>query len=50
MPTLSLGTGEETYDGDRLAPTTAYATAAATLALGIAAGPVLDLLDGELAV
>lgn len=37
------------FDGDRAVRTVAYAIAAATLALGVAAGPVLGILDGALA-
>ncbi|MGX1800319.1 NADH-quinone oxidoreductase subunit N, partial [Streptomyces albidoflavus] len=45
-PAFTPGAAPPTGDEDRLARATAHTAAAASLALGLAAGPVLALLDG----
>ncbi|WP_413810462.1 NADH-quinone oxidoreductase subunit N [Streptomyces sp. OE57] len=48
-PALSAGRDERPREVIRTASVTAYGTAACTIVLGLAGGPVLTLLDGSLA-
>jgi NADH-quinone oxidoreductase subunit N len=49
VPVVSSGAPEHTHTGGQAPRLIAYGSAAASLALGLAAGPVLALLDGPLA-
>jgi NADH-quinone oxidoreductase subunit N len=49
VPVVSRGVPEHTHAGDRAPRLLAYGSAAASLGLGLAAGPVLGLLHGPLA-
>ncbi|UZI28182.1 NADH-quinone oxidoreductase subunit N [Streptomyces sp. VB1] len=49
VPTMSRGHSPRSYGGDRPSRIVAYATTATSLVLGLAAGPVLAVLDGPLA-
>lgn len=49
VPTMSRADGPRSYGGDRPSRIVAYTTTATSLVLGLAAGPVLAVLDGPLA-